>query len=176
MSEIFSSSPTGVGQAVGGGIVLSGVAAASLGIGQIIDGCVNETSSNIPSGINEIFGMGADAAIDNGKSTFQDVGKVADITTGAFGGSGYLIEDITTFATVIDYVTGLSTDNSTNQENQSNTSSNTIEDVSEFVKVNGEHLSTTDSDYWNSLTDRQKQGYDEQRSQRFQEYIRDKDK
>ena len=55
------------------------------------------------------------------------------------------------------------------QENTSETSSVNL--LSEFESVVGESLETTDPDYYNSLTDEQREGYNAERNRQFMEYI-----
>lgn len=46
------------------------------------------------------------------------------------------------------------------------------ESVSEFIEVNGKHLSDIDPNYWkNGLTEKQRNGYDKERINKFIKYL-----
>lgn len=78
----------GLGATVGGAVlVTAGVPAMGLGIGQIVDGIVNDGATDLPSGVGETVGMGIDAAIGDGSNTFENIGSVTDIAVSLVGGA-----------------------------------------------------------------------------------------
>jgi hypothetical protein len=135
-----ASTPTGVGQ-IGGVILIStGVPAMGLGIGQIVDGIVNDGSTDLPSGIMESTLKAVDATVGNGETNLGDIGAVMDIGISLVGGlPSTAVEQVALGVEVISTANDLIGSNDNNGTNTSEsvdqTENFTVSDNTNVAKI-----------------------------------------
>jgi RHS repeat-associated protein len=82
-----ASTPTGIGQFGGAILITTGVPAMGLGLGQIVDGFINNGATNLPGGFGETLGMSVDKVLGNENGGLRKAGSVIDIATNFSAGT-----------------------------------------------------------------------------------------
>ncbi|NPD44852.1 RHS repeat domain-containing protein [Lentimicrobium sp. S6] len=179
----MASTPTGVGQYAGGAAIVTGVPTMGVGIGMIAAGIKDDgTAQNIPTGPGETAGMAGDKLMGNENNELRNAGSALDLGINiATANPQTAIEEV---ALGVDIA--ISVDNIVNNDNSStgtNTSSKqTTQSNSKSENGNGidlvlgQHLKSSDPDYWNTLTNEQQTGYNQDRVDRYQQHLINDDK
>jgi RHS repeat-associated protein len=178
-----ASTPTGVGQYAGGAAIVTGVPTMGVGIGMIVAGIKDDgTAEKVPTGPGETAGMAGDKLMGNENNELRNAGSALDLGINiATANPQTVVEEVALGVDVAISVDGIVN----NDNNNSGTDANS-EQITQSVSnsengngidlVLGQHLKSSDPDYWNSLTKEQQTGYNQDRTDRYKQHLIDDNK